>query len=173
MKKRISCIILTVLFLFAGAMAINEMKAEAHDKTEEEDMFEIQAEACSANEELYNSFEFYNAYVYPKSFGGTFIDYDTLHVLVSDESEMDYYKNILAGYKCVKYDVVEHSYNELYEEIEEIVKELPNEIDIVSYGVNAVKNKAFICVTEESFSLAKSHIKNSDILVESSERIIR
>lgn len=172
MKKRISCVILTILFLFAGMMAINEMKADAHDKTEEEDMFDIQAEACSANEELYNSFEWNNAYVYPKSFGGTFIDYDTLHVLVSDESEMDYYKNILASYKCVKYDVVEHSYNELYEEIEEIAKELPNEINIVSYGVDTVKNKAFICVTEENFSLAKSRIKNSDIIVEFSENKI-
>lgn len=171
MKKRIAFLILMVLFLLIGVLSINEIKVEAHEKSEE-DMFVIQAEACSANEKLYESFEWCETYIYPQSFAGTFIDYDTLHVLVTDKSAMNYYIEILSGYQCVEYDIVDYSYNELYTDIERTAESLPEEIEIVSYGVDIVKNKAFICVMQDSFAVAKSYIKNNNILVEVSENKI-
>ena len=170
-EKRIAFLILMVLFLLIGVLSINEIKVEAHEKSEE-DMFVIQAEACSANEKLYESFEWCETYIYPQSFAGTFIDYDTLHVLVTDKSAMNYYIEILSDYQCVEYDIVDYSYNELYTDIERTAESLPEEIEIVSYGVDIVKNKAFICVMQDSFAVAKSYIKNNNILVEVSENKI-
>ena len=50
-----------------------------------DNIFEIQRKACEAHELLYSSFGWEETYIYPNDFGGDFIDYDTLHIQVTNE----------------------------------------------------------------------------------------
>ena len=117
---------------------------------EMENMFVIQREAVEANDVLFSNFEWDDGYVYPEDFGGTYIDYDTLHILLTSFEEVHWYEDLLSNYKKIKYDLVEYSYNELYSEAEGIVDNLDFQF-VVSYGVDVKTNRGFIGVLEDHY----------------------
>ena len=120
------------------------------DSVEGEKMLEFQKDAMDANETLYNSFDWDETYVYPDDFAGTYIKYNSLYVLVTDAASIEKYNVVLNGYKCVKYEIVKHSYNELYKLVEEAFNELKDIYDITSYYVDIRRNIAVLTVTKEA-----------------------
>ncbi len=162
MKKTL--LFLCVLGIVVICLILNNLKSYADDFTDEYDnMFDIQEEACLANEKVYNSFEWDETYIYPGNFAGTYIDYDTLHVLVTDEEGKQYFEKLLSEYKCIKIDIVNYSYNYLYEYAEKIYEE-NYEYNILAYGVDVIKNKAFIDVLTEEYDKAISKYGNDNLL---------
>ena len=144
---------------FAIATAIASMcltstvLAENSNTNELANMFLIQKNACEAHEALYNSFTWDNTYIYPDDFGGDYIDYDTLHVQVTDASSIPYYESILSDYESnVVYDIVEFSYEDLYNETENFADAISEEYNIVSYGVDVIENRGIINVTSSDYT---------------------
>ncbi len=152
----------------------NRVLAEGCELTDEEleNMFEIQREAVEANDVLYCSFDWDDGYVYPEDFGGTYIDYDTLHVLVTSYNDINRYKDVLDGYSCITYDCVQHSYDELFDYAMNVAK---NEIGIEHisyYGVDVVNNKGLIGVCEDYYEYALNCL-GEDITLRTSGRVER
>lgn len=134
---------------------IDAKKSRAKDIAPEK-MSGIQKNACDANEALYNSFDFKNDYIYPDDFAGTFIDFDTLHVLVTDEAAVEKYRKLLSGYsRSVTFDVVKYSYNELKTLTDKCVKNLQdNNFSVTGYYVDVEKNKGVIEVLSKEYGKA-------------------
>lgn len=157
--KIVLSMFLSVLLTFA--FGVDSSKVRASDKDTEvdiENMFKIQEEACLANEAIYASFDWDKTFVYPDDFAGNYIDYDTLHVQVTSKEAIENYKPLLEGYDCVCYDVVEHSYNELYKLAESVVDSLPDRKAFVEYYVDIKENKAVVCILEDYKEITKECI---------------
>lgn len=167
--KRIKITLSIVLSLIiAFAFGVDSSKAQAKEKdrdAEIEEMFKIQEAACVANELIYASFEWDETYVYPDDFAGNYIDYDTLHVQVTSEEAIEHYKTLLEGYDCVCYDVVKHSYNELYYLAESVVDSLPDKKAFAKYYVDIKENKAVVCILKEYKDKVKEFIPADDRLI--------
>lgn len=166
--KRVVAILLSSLLLFGiGTTEKNVTAVSAESNTVSENIFEIQREACQANEILYASFEWENGYVYPDDFGGTYIDYDTLYVLIKSGGDIEKYKAILSKFDNVEYEYVEYSYNELQFEAKKVVENDMKNINVVSYGVDVMKNKALIGVEYNSSERAVAICeKNDKVIIE-------
>lgn len=126
-----------------------------------EKMFAIQKNACDASQLIYGSFEWgENDYIYPDDFADMFIDFDTLHVLVTDEAAIEKYSKLLSDYsKIVIYDVVKYSYNELKTVTDKCAEELlDNNLSVTGYGVDVKKNKGVIDVLEEDYDKAVAYV---------------
>lgn len=158
-------IMLSVLMAFA--FGVDSSRVQARDKDKEvdiEEMFKIQEEACLANEAIYASFDWDETFVYPDDFAGNYIDYDTLHVQVTSEEAIENYKPLLEGYDCVCYDVVEHSYNELYKLAESVVDSLPDRKAFVEYYVDIKDNKAVVCILKDYKEITKEYLPTDERL---------
>ncbi len=131
---------------------------------EVDDIFMIQRNACEAHEVLYNSFEWDETYIYPDDFAGDYIDYDTLHVLVTDEQAIEYYETLLEDYKdCVVYDVVDYSYTTLQNMTEEYAGELAKEYGVTSFGVDVIENKGLVCVWSSDYDEVMDYVSSSSV----------
>lgn len=137
---------------------VDVKKSRAYDIAPEK-MFAIQRNAVDANELLYKSFDFKNDYIYPDDFAGTFIDFDTLHVLVTDETTIENYRKLLSGYsKNVTFDVVKYSYNELKALTDKCAEELlDNNFSVTGYYVDVTKNKGVIEVLTKEYDKASAY----------------
>lgn len=132
-----------LVFTFLG-FSINSYASEFNNA---ELMFTLQKNACEAHEKLYNSFVWNDTYIYPENFGGDYIDYDTLHVQVTTASAIPYYESLLSEYEpYIVYEIVEHSYNELYIRTESLVSALEETYSIITYGIDVTENKGFISI---------------------------
>ena len=130
-----------------------------------DNIFEIQRKACEAHELLYSSFGWEETYIYPNDFGGDFIDYDTLHIQVTNEEAIDYYKNLLSEYTdTVVYDIVNCSYNDIKELTRDYAKELEREYEVVSYSVDVKKNNGKISVLKSDYSDVMSFMNKVSML---------
>lgn len=86
-------------------------------------------------------------HIYPENFGGDYIDYDALHVQVTTASAIPYYESLLSEYEpYIVYEIVEHSYNELYIRTESLVSALEETYSIITYGIDVTENKGFISI---------------------------
>ena len=132
---------------------LTDVKKSRADKIAPEKMSALQYNACNANEALYNSFEFKNDYIYPDDFAGTFIDFDTLHVLVTDEAAVEKYRELLSDYsKYVTFDVVKYSYKELKKLTDKCAKELmDNNFSVTCWYVDVEENKGVIAVLSKEY----------------------
>lgn len=127
-----------------------------------DNIFEIQRRACEAHELLYASFDWNETYIYPDDFAGDFIDYDTLHVQVTDEATIDYYKGLLSEYSdAVVYDIVDYSYNELFGEAENFVASIDEDYGVVSFGVDVTQNKGLVDVIATDYEALTLNIEKS------------
>lgn len=112
-----------------------------------DNIFEIQRRACEAHELLYSSFGWNETYIYPDNFAGDYIDYDTLHIQVTSNSAINYYEALLSDYSdAVVYDIVDYSYNELFDEAENYARSIENDYGVVSFGVDVTNNKGMVNV---------------------------
>ena len=136
-----------------------DVKKSRADEIAPEKMSAIQKNACDANETLYNSFDFKNDYIYPNDFAGTFIDFDTLHVLVTDEAAVENYRKLLSNYsKYVTFDIVKYSYKELKKLTDKCAEELlDNNFSVTGYYVDVTKNKGVIDVLSEDYDKASAY----------------
>ncbi|MDE6853204.1 MAG: S1 family peptidase [Lachnospiraceae bacterium] len=131
-------------------------------ETVTDNIFEIQRRACEAHELLYSSFGWNETYIYPDNFAGDYIDYDTLHVQVTDEKAIDYYKDLLSEYSdAVVYDIVDYSYNELFGETENFVASIDEDYGVVSFGVDVTQNKGLVNVIATDYEALTLNIKKS------------
>ena len=157
-KKTMSAILAaTVSLSMMAATPVYADWVENANNAEEvaitDDIFEIQRRACEAHELLYASFDWNETYIYPDDFAGDFIDYDTLHVQVTDETAIDYYKDLLSEYSdAVVYDIVDYSYNELQQFTQNYAEELEHEYEIISYCVDVKNNQCEIDVLRTDFA---------------------
>lgn len=104
-----------------------------------DNIFEIQRRACEAHELLYSSFGWNETYIYPDNFAGDYIDYDTLHIQVTSNSAINYYEALLSDYSdAVVYDIVDYSYNELFDEAENYARSIEND-----YGVRFLRCRRY------------------------------
>lgn len=141
MKKISKILISSIIPIFCCLLFSPSIKAEEIN----DDIFLIQENACAAHEQLYNSFEWDKTYIYPDDFGGDYIDYDTLHVLVTNSDSIPYYETLLSNYKDnVVFDVVSYSYNYLFDKTEDYVEKIDEDCSVVSYGVDVINNKGKI-----------------------------
>lgn len=171
------------LAIFAGvavfslvwiANAIGGNAYDADTKGDFETIFDIQRDACLANETIYESFEWNNTYIYPDDFAGTYIDYDMLHVMVTSKDALKRYQTMLNDYTCLKFDIVEHSYNELMENAARTVEELGDKVKITSYGVALSDNKPFIRVIYYDYDKVNILLKGSeDIIIEKADDYVK
>lgn len=182
--------LIAVITLLAGFLPNSPMPAGStdsspavtetqEDEIDPEEMFKIQHNANKANDLLYKSFEWGEGdYIYPDDFAGTFIDFDTLHVLVTDKSAVSRYEKLLADYsEYVTFDIVKYSYNELFALNEKCVKELEdNNFSITLYYVDVDKNKGVITVLFEDYdkasAYAASHFDGDKIEIAGGEYIV-
>lgn len=148
-----------------------EISTETHMGEEE---ISVQYYAVLAGECLMNSFGFDVTYIYPDDFGGCYIDYDTLYVLVTSEDSIPYYKELLADYAdYVAYEIVDFSYNELYAEMEEIWNTLTEAGIMPSEGyVDQVNNSICISVSTSNFENALEILAEMGIDVEASSETL-
>ncbi len=174
-RKITSAFIVATISMSLMAAAPASAEFGQYDSTVEnietvtDNIFEIQRKACEAHELLYLSFGWDETYIYPDDFGGDFIDYDTLHVQVTDESAIDYYKNLLVNYESnVVFDVVEYSYNELQVATNNIAEEIKGDYNVVSYGVCMSKNKGTIEVLKSDYEKVVS-LKDNMALFQTDE----
>lgn len=149
--KFILAIVLTLCIVTGSRRNISAFAVSA-DNISPEIMFEIQRDACLANETLYASFEQNGTYIYPEDFAGTYIDYDTLCVLVTEGGDIDRYNSVLSDFDCVKYQSAEYSYNELFSEVQRAAEEELSETGVIGYGVDVLENKGFISVLKSSYN---------------------
>jgi len=157
-KKILLCLglVFATLIVFKIGKRENANASKCGDKAEYdmidgEEMYEYQKNALCANEKLYSSFEWDDTYVYPDEFGGAYLEFDVLHVLLTDKSAINKYKDLLHEYDCVKYDIVEYSYNELNRLAEDTFEKLKNKYNITSYYVDMENNNVVISITDEKF----------------------
>lgn len=129
-----------------------------------EKMFEIQLPACRANEKLFSSFGWNETYIYPDDFAGTFINYDTLHVLLTDENSIGEYKKILEDFDCISFDIVKNSYNDLYSFAETLSIPLTSDFDYICYYVDVKNNSAVIGIEDCYYDDAIKLIPEDDRL---------
>lgn len=159
MKKKKNMIALMLICCLILGIHSNVSAFETiADNIDPEDMFEIQREACLANEVLYKSFEWDGTYIYPDDFAGTYIDYDTLYILVTEGGSVEKYTVLLADYSNVEYQFVPYSYNTLYSETQRVVEEELADADVVCYGVDVIENRGYINVLKDAS--AKKHLRS-------------
>lgn len=84
---------------------------------------------------------------------------------VTSEEAIENYKPLLEGYDCVCYDVVDHSYNELYKLAESVVDSLPDKKAFAEYYVDIKENKAIVCILKEYQDKIKEFVPSDDRLV--------
>lgn len=180
-------VFIAIIILLTGFFANKSIPADSTDSNpsvtetqtseiDPEEMFEIQRNASKANQQLYESFEWVeDDYIYPDDFAGTFIDFDTLHVLVTDKAAIEKYSKLLSNYsKSVTFDVVKYSYNELYSLNEKCVKDLQdNNFSVTGYYVDVEKNKGVIEILSKEYdkasAYAASHFDSDMIEIEKGE----
>lgn len=128
------------------------------------DIVEIQAAACSAHEALFRSFDWNGTYIYPEDFGGDYIDYDTLHILLTDDADVDKYKNLLKQYSdVIIFDTVEYSYGELSIIANDFVSQLPEECEVLYYEVNIPQNNIIITTQTSSYEMVREALALSQV----------
>lgn len=151
MKKKVICAGISVSLI--GTICTFSASAEVTEKKIDENIFAIQHDACMAHELLCSSFDWDKTYVYPDNFGGDYIDYDTLHILLTDNEAIPYYANLLSEYRnSITFDIVEHSYNEIFNETEKLAEDISDEYNVVSVYVDVEKNKGKIGITAEDYA---------------------
>lgn len=164
--KFILAIVLTLCIVTGSHRNVSAFAVSA-DNISPEIMFEIQRDACLANETLYASFEQNGTYIYPEDFAGTYIDYDTLCVLVTEGGDIDRYNSVLSDFDCVKYQSAEYSYNELFSEVQRAAEEELSETGVIGYGVDVLENKGFISVLKSSYNkFLRSYNTNDMVYIE-------
>lgn len=132
-----------------------------------EEMFSIQREACTAHEILCKSFVWNGSYIYPEDFGGTYIDYDTLHILIKRNGDTHKYQNLLSNFNKIAYDYVNYSYNELFALAKKISSEKSLRSGVIAYGVDVISNSALIQVIPDYYDAAMCSCRDAhNILVE-------
>lgn len=155
-RRLLSIIIATLMcinhFHLESIAADNEFQNELIS-----DIFEIQLEALRANDELFCSFDWSDGYVYPEDFAGTFIDYDTLHVMLTSYDNIEKYNKILENYSKVTFDLANYSYVELFQNVKNTAENCLDIDSLTSYGVDVRNNIGFIGVLKEYYDYASNY----------------
>jgi len=145
------------------ASTITEIEAEA--------MFEMQEEACEAHEKLLQIIDPNCSYNYPDYYAGDYIDGRILHVQLTDETCVEYYRKLLEKYSIVQFDVVRNSYNSLMEKVKGIYKDYEKTYALIGYSVDVMNNKGELYVQAVDYESVKKRINDEDINVIVSENI--
>lgn len=183
-------VLISIVMLLAGMLANKSVPVGSTDRNpavtetqtddiDPEEMSYIQYKAIKANDFLYESFEWGESdYIYPDDFAGTYIDYDTLHVLLTDKSAIPKYSKLLADYsEYVTFDIVKYSYNELYALNEKCFNELKdNNFSVTGCYVDVKKNRGIVEVLpedlEKAVAYAAEHFDGDNIEIEGGQYVV-
>lgn len=167
-----------IIFGFGGGSSKSFAKDRDYSNVSPEEMFAIQEKAVQANEIIYASFGWDETYIYPEEFAGTFIDYDVLHIQLTDENKIPSYRELVEEFvDSVVFDIVDSSYNKLYECSKAMAEELMESFYVVSYGVDIKNNCGMVFVdNQQATDLYKNYnssviINGTEIEIKTSERI--
>ena len=163
-KKMVSFVLaIAVVLSVFGSTAYGIRAAEKEISPEE--MFRIQKSACEAHEMLLKTFKLEeDGYVYPDDFAGDYIDIDTLHVMSVSKERLKTYKELLKEYDCVKYDLAEYSYNELWNHTESVAEKYTEKCNVIEYEVDIKKNKGAVLVDKKGYKKMKNELNKDDMI---------
>ena len=143
-----------VLAIMSGSLIVNasENRGAMNEMDNVESMISIQRDACLAHEKLFDSFEWEETYIYPEDFAGDYIEYNILYIQVTNEQAVSHYKELLKDYEeVIEFEIVENSYEDLYNETEAFAKELSRDYGVVSYTVDVKENKGLVNVIASDY----------------------
>ncbi len=157
------CLLVITMSVKSYASTITETEAEA--------MFKMQEDACEAHEKLLQIIDPNYSYDYPDCYGGDYIEGRILHVQLTDETYIEYYRNLLEKYDIVQFDVVPNSYNSLMKKVKKAYQKYEKDFALIGYSVDVMKNKGELYVQAVDYESVKETINDEDINVIISEDI--
>ena len=107
-------VISAILIICMLILSLNtKIFASPISETDEEAMIKMQEKACEAHEKLLQIIDPDEKREYPDYYAGDYIEGRILHILLTDERYIEYYRSLLDEYDIVEFGIVPHSRKEL------------------------------------------------------------
>lgn len=100
-------------------------------------------------------------FIYPDYYAGDYIDEDgNLVICLTSEDTIENYQFLKDKHSCVEFKIVEYSYNELNDTIEDYYSSSEYQSEIVSSSIDVINNKAVFEVSEEMYKMKADDISS-------------
>lgn len=159
-------VISAILIICMLILSLNtKIFASPISETDEEAMIKMQEKACEAHEKLLQIIDPDEKREYPDYYAGDYIEGRILHILLTDERYIEYYRSLLDEYDIVEFGIVPHSRKELMTKAKEWYEKYDGLYDLVGYSFDVKENKGKLLVLEKDYETIKKMIIDEDMII--------